>query len=558
MAFCLLSLTGYSQSDGDFISNGTGDWSDNTKWLEFNAGAYGPTPTAPNSSNGIIQIRAGDSISLTTTLTIDQVVVLSGGILTLFNNIAPVPPGIIVTLNNSGTGDDLIINTGGKFYLAGSSMILSGTGTLRNDAGGLVTLEFSPTLAVNSTNNGEVDISQTVALSNATLTNNKNIVWLDHNVNLTSANVINNDSIITFADPIGPTPTFTAFTGTGTFSNSLNSVFFNSVATNVSGGSPGVIFANAGTLKGVGTFTILSTSGANTGTISPGDNSAAILTVDPAYPSTGNTTYKIALNSGGDVAGTNYGQIDFANTGAASIANATLTVTDAASGDPVGTVYTLFSAATNGINLGGFSALNLPSSLSAPTNNGTTITVTRTVILPITWGNFDASAVNNTVQLSWTTLQESNSSHFFVQHSVDGKLYTDLGSLPARGNSPTPSNYAFTDPAPDLNHTNYYRIEEVDLDGKGSYSVTKAVNFKPGTAVAVRISPNPTTDVLQITVQQNDISIMVTDLSGRTLQVMKLEPGYHETSIRNYAPGIYQLTIYQKQNRIDSQKILKL
>jgi hypothetical protein len=552
MAFCFFSQTAFSQADGDYRSNvASGDWTVATNWQMFSGGVWITALTAPDNTVGVVTIMAGDSIFLTSTLTIDQVVVANGGILTLFNNSV----ASTVTLNNSGT-NDIIVNGGGKFYLAGANMVLSGTGTLRNDLGGLVTLEFSPTLAVSTTNNGEVDLSQTVSITNATLTNNKTIVWFDSNVIMSAGNVINNDSIVTFA---GPTPpTFTAFTGSGIFTNSTNAVFFNTVATNTSGATGGVLFINNGILKGVGGFTILNTGGANTGTYTPGDNSAAILNLDPAYPSTGSSTYQLGLFSGGDVAGTNYSQIVFPNTGAADISNATLSVTDAAFGDPVSTVYTLFSAAPGGINLGNFASLNLPPTLSAPTNNGTTITVTRITILPITWGGFDATAVNNTVQLSWTTLQESNSSHFFVQHSTDGKQYTDLGSLPARGNSPTPSSYSFTDPAPDLNHTNYYRIEEVDLDGKGTYSVTKAVNFKPGTAVAVRISPNPTTDVLQITVQQNDISIMVTDLSGRTLQVMKLEPGYHETSIRNYAPGIYQLTIYQKQNRIDAQKILKL
>ncbi len=550
MAFCFLSLTGYTQSDGDFISNGTGDWSDNTKWLVFNTGAYGPTATAPNSSNGIIQIRAGDSITLTLPTTIDQVVVDNGGVLAIFN----VGGATTFTLNDDPSGDDIINH--GHLDL-GLNATISGAGTIQNASDGLFTLELNSILSVGTLNNGVTEVTNSTNITNATLTNDKTILWLDHNINLSTANVINNDSIITFADPLGTPPTVTAFTGTGTFSNATNSVFFNSVATNISGASPGVLFSNAGTMKGVGTFTVQNTGGSNTGTFTPGDNSAAILNLDPAFPSTGSPSYLLGLFSGGDVAGTNYSQIDFVNAGVADITNASLTVTDAASGDPVGTVYMLFNA-PNGINPGTFASVTLPPTLGSLTNTGTAITVTRTVILPITWGTFDASAVNNTVQLSWTTLQESNSSHFFVQHSTDGKQYTDLGSLPARGNSPTPSSYSFTDPAPDLNHTNYYRIEEVDLDGKGTYSSTKAVNFKSGTAVAVRISPNPTTDVLQITVQQNDISIMVTDLSGRTLQVMKLEPGYHETSIRNYAPGIYQLTIYQKQNRIDAQKILKL
>ncbi|MDJ1506953.1 hypothetical protein QNI22_40345, partial [Cytophagaceae bacterium BD1B2-1] len=100
------------------------------------------------------------------------------------------------------------------------------------------------------------------------------------------------------------------------------------------------------------------------------------------------------------------------------------------------------------------------------------------VSLPVTYLSLNGYATEEKqVELKWITSSEENSSMFNVERSSDGKTYTQLGSVVAAGNSSTPLTYSFLDSSP-LSGVNYYRLNQIDRDGNGSYS--KVVTVKIG------------------------------------------------------------------------------
>lgn len=85
-------------------------------------------------------------------------------------------------------------------------------------------------------------------------------------------------------------------------------------------------------------------------------------------------------------------------------------------------------------------------------------------VLAVEWVSFEGRENGCSVALQWRTGEENNSSHFEVQRSFDGRHFTTIGRVPARGQAAT---YHFSDPEIGPRKA-YYRIAETDFDGRKS------------------------------------------------------------------------------------------
>ncbi len=77
-------------------------------------------------------------------------------------------------------------------------------------------------------------------------------------------------------------------------------------------------------------------------------------------------------------------------------------------------------------------------------------------ILPLRLISFTASQTNDAVHLKWTTVEETNMSHYEVQRSTDGRNFAAINSTPSR-NSMSNTTYSFTDQSP-VHGVAYYRL----------------------------------------------------------------------------------------------------
>ena len=118
--------------------------------------------------------------------------------------------------------------------------------------------------------------------------------------------------------------------------------------------------------------------------------------------------------------------------------------------------------------------------------------------LPVTFIYFNASKQNETTALlNWKTSQEINTSHFEVERSNDAVNFNYIGRVVASGNSTSPINYFFSDYKP-AKGLNYYRLKQVDLDGKFIYTAARLVKFDQLDEAKVKYYPNPTNGILNI------------------------------------------------------------
>jgi hypothetical protein len=182
------------------------------------------------------------------------------------------------------------------------------------------------------------------------------------------------------------------------------------------------------------------------------------------------------------------------------------------------------------------------------------------VALPLYWLSVDAKAVSKTaIKINWSTTTEINTAYFEIQRSTDNSNgnYTTIGTLPAQNNSGTVNSYALTDQYTFTDGTRYqYRIKQVDIDGRYTYSPIKTVKFNLGQDVRIwQVYPNPVkrNEGINLTaigggIQPDEIiQVELTNMTGQVLyQVKEVLSGAGKRlneRLASLTPGMYTLVI---------------
>jgi len=158
-------------------------------------------------------------------------------------------------------------------------------------------------------------------------------------------------------------------------------------------------------------------------------------------------------------------------------------------------------------------------------------------VLPLKWRSFTAQRQNKEVLLQWSTASEVNVERFAMERSGDGKSWKTIGTVESgKGES---DNYRYTDPLP-LPSVSYYRVKQVDRDGRYSYSDVRAVQMDNDTR-SFEVMANPLTNkTLQITTgTAQTLSLFGSD--GKRIWSKVFSAGRHTIHLDHVATGIYFL-----------------
>lgn len=164
--------------------------------------------------------------------------------------------------------------------------------------------------------------------------------------------------------------------------------------------------------------------------------------------------------------------------------------------------------------------------------------------LPVELSYFNVIKRNKTVDLQWQTLSESNCDYFGVERSNDGITYAELTQMRGNGTTQATNDYLYTDAQP-FAGMNYYRLRQVDFDGRSEYSPTR--NVVMGTSNDVKLSPTITRNSIELsfaTALNNDSDIYIAEIStGRILYSgMVQADSYGKTiDVSNLQAGTYLL-----------------
>ncbi|HKH60110.1 MAG TPA: T9SS type A sorting domain-containing protein [Flavitalea sp.] len=140
--------------------------------------------------------------------------------------------------------------------------------------------------------------------------------------------------------------------------------------------------------------------------------------------------------------------------------------------------------------------------------------------LPITLLDFVGQLKQHNIVLDWKTSFESNSSGFEIERSYDGNNFTKIGFLKAAGNSSITRSYTFTDKEiTQIN--NYYRLRQVDLDGKFTYSKVIVIKNAVTAKMPFTLLNNPVQSSIDIQfgeTGEGTVQVRLTDVSGKLIK----------------------------------------
>ncbi len=174
--------------------------------------------------------------------------------------------------------------------------------------------------------------------------------------------------------------------------------------------------------------------------------------------------------------------------------------------------------------------------------------------LPIKLSSFTASAGKNAVVLNWVTATELNNSYFAIERKGNTSSFTAIGTIAGKGNSSQSQAYTFTDIQP-LQGDNFYRLKQVDKDGKFTYSNIVRVGFGV-TMPYIQVYPNPSKNTAQVNGLVTGAELSIVDMAGRSIQKAVASGNNYTLNVQSLSPGIYFIRVNQG-NKTTVLKLLK-
>jgi hypothetical protein len=182
--------------------------------------------------------------------------------------------------------------------------------------------------------------------------------------------------------------------------------------------------------------------------------------------------------------------------------------------------------------------------------------VTVQLPLPVELVSFTAQLRNAKVNLNWITASEKNNRGFEVQRSQNGQQFTTLLFKEGRGTTTARSTYDAVDERP-FAGLSYYRLKQIDTDGKFSYS--PVVIVKNASLTEASFYPNPTSGTLTISLPQAQVGVAqkvtITDLTGRVVRAQTL-PTTGEVDLSQLQAGTYLVTVGTGEQQV-TRKVVK-
>ncbi len=139
--------------------------------------------------------------------------------------------------------------------------------------------------------------------------------------------------------------------------------------------------------------------------------------------------------------------------------------------------------------------------------------------LPIELVDFSGHPEGMINVLEWTTQSEVNNDFFLVERSKEGGLFEELAKVDGAGTSIQTLHYKTNDNYP-FNGTNYYRLKQVDFDGRFTYSPVISINNHSQAITIDNLHPNPTSNSVSFdfsTPFSGEVTVEVIDMYGKVL-----------------------------------------
>jgi|GEM_PF-2490130 len=171
---------------------------------------------------------------------------------------------------------------------------------------------------------------------------------------------------------------------------------------------------------------------------------------------------------------------------------------------------------------------------------------------PVSLLKFSGSKINSGSNLlRWTTATESNNAGFEILRSADGVKFTKIAQVSSKatnGNSTSSLDYIYTDNT-SFKGTNYYRLNQLDKNGKGSLSEIVVIKEKSSFDVT-SIYPNPVQSDMTLGITSAatlKAKSIIIDMTGKVVLTNNFEiyagDNLVKYNLSNLKPGSYTINV---------------
>ncbi|RYY54746.1 MAG: T9SS type A sorting domain-containing protein, partial [Chitinophagaceae bacterium] len=163
----------------------------------------------------------------------------------------------------------------------------------------------------------------------------------------------------------------------------------------------------------------------------------------------------------------------------------------------------------------------------------------------------------------WGTASETNNSSFVIEASRSGSDFRAIGTLPGAMNSGLEQHYNFLHKNPAQGKW-YYRIKQVDLDGRASYSKTVIIETGRQAFSIGRLYPVPAGE--NLTMELNSrvaclVKISLTNNSGQVIskssRLITAGSNQVQVDLHGKAAGVYYIRVEQENGNSQFLRIVK-
>ena len=156
--------------------------------------------------------------------------------------------------------------------------------------------------------------------------------------------------------------------------------------------------------------------------------------------------------------------------------------------------------------------------------------------LPVSLTSFTVSVDQNEAKVNWATSMENNCKEYFVERSTDGTTFSTVAIVAGHGTTTQQNLYSVTDDITTINSSIvYYRLAQVDADGKINYSRVVAVKLQVSDG-GFSVFPNPFNSFVTLNFQSNNNETAIVKVfnmqgSNIVLKSIQLTKGINYISI---------------------------
>ncbi len=193
-----------------------------------------------------------------------------------------------------------------------------------------------------------------------------------------------------------------------------------------------------------------------------------------------------------------------------------------------------------------------PPSLQTDDNNGA-YGYARTA-LPIQYIDFSlVDKQERGIQVLWKTVGEKNTKNFEIERSYNSNEWQLVGIVPSAGISTGERNYELYDNTFANKSKIYYRIKQVDSDGKFEQTKIKSINLTVRSNNSLVGYPNPARDIYHLTFNSKNEEKMGIEILSITGQIVSKKSilsskgeNYHDLNLGNLSQGTYFIRLVGK------------